>query len=232
MMTPEPALWNGCSRGCTSGGVSKKRRKKGSSISGLRCPWSLIVPRVAILTTAGETRLTIGASEGIGAASSVCAAGAATDSDRAAGRVSVAAASAAASETKRRVICSPLKALSTQRGRTPVSRSSPGFYTQARRLRRASGSLNHYALRLYLRELRNRNLQHPVRGLGPDVLRIHALRQTEAALEVALDALHAAIACAFRLGKLGTLAADREHALLGGDLNGFRIHARDIDMQQ
>src|SRR6202023_2520343 len=49
--------------------VSKKRRKNGSSNSGL-CPGcSLMVPRVAIFTTEGETRLTMGASEGIGAAS-------------------------------------------------------------------------------------------------------------------------------------------------------------------
>src|SRR5271169_4441788 len=69
-MTPEPALWNCRSRGFASGGISKKRRKKGSSIKGLRCPGlSLIVPRVATLTTAGETRLTIGAREGMGAAS-------------------------------------------------------------------------------------------------------------------------------------------------------------------
>src|SRR5450631_1939309 len=69
-MTPEPALWNCRSRGFASGGRSKNRRKKGSSIKGLRCPgFSLMVPLVATLTTAGETRLTIGASEGIGAAS-------------------------------------------------------------------------------------------------------------------------------------------------------------------
>src|ERR1700722_19823390 len=69
-MTPEPALWNCRSRGFESGGTSKKRRKNGSSSSGLRWPgFSLMVPRVAMFTTAGDTRLTMGASEGIGAAS-------------------------------------------------------------------------------------------------------------------------------------------------------------------
>ena len=37
-MTPEPALWNGRSRGPVSGGTSKKRRKKGSSSSGFCGP--------------------------------------------------------------------------------------------------------------------------------------------------------------------------------------------------
>src|SRR5580704_5784959 len=70
MMTPEPALWNWRSRGLESGGASKKRRKNGSSSKGLRWPGcSLMVPRVAILTTAGDTRLTMGAREGRGAAS-------------------------------------------------------------------------------------------------------------------------------------------------------------------
>ena len=47
-------------------GTSKKRRKKGSSSSGFCWPRSCTVPRVAMLTTAGETRLTIGASVGSG----------------------------------------------------------------------------------------------------------------------------------------------------------------------
>src|SRR5437879_12596993 len=65
-MTPEPALWNGRSRGPVSGGASKKRRKKGSSKSGFCGPRSRMVPRVAMLTTAGETFLIIGASVGSG----------------------------------------------------------------------------------------------------------------------------------------------------------------------
>ena len=66
-MTPEPALWNWRSRGLASGGASKNRLKNGSSRRGLRCDcFSLMVPRVAMLTTAGEARLTIGASDGMG----------------------------------------------------------------------------------------------------------------------------------------------------------------------
>src|SRR3984957_21226018 len=104
-MTPEPALWNWRSRGFASGGTSKKRRKNGSSSRGLR--WlgsSFIVPRVAMLTTAGETRLTIGASEGIGAASATGAGtGAyAAPATMAAGPAMAAAASIAAANLKRR----------------------------------------------------------------------------------------------------------------------------------
>src|SRR4029453_10815934 len=64
-ITPEPALWNCRSRGARSG-ASKKRRKNGSSSSGLRRD-SRSVPRVAIFTTAGEAFFTTGASEGTGA---------------------------------------------------------------------------------------------------------------------------------------------------------------------
>src|ERR1700761_9214928 len=63
-MTPEPALWNFRCRTVGSSGEPKKRRKKGSSSSGLRCTCSVSVPRVAMLTTAGEATLIIGASEG------------------------------------------------------------------------------------------------------------------------------------------------------------------------
>ena len=64
-MTPEPALWNWRSRGPMSG-MSKNRRKKGSSSSGFCGVRSRMVPRVAMFTTAGETRLIMGASVGTG----------------------------------------------------------------------------------------------------------------------------------------------------------------------
>jgi hypothetical protein len=64
-MTPEPALWNWRSRGPISGN-SKNRRKKGSSSNGFWGWRSRIVPRVAMFTTAGETRLIMGASDGMG----------------------------------------------------------------------------------------------------------------------------------------------------------------------
>jgi len=50
-------------------GTSKKRRKNGSFISGF-C--SCTVPRIAMFTTAGVTRFSIGASDGTGA-SPTCA---------------------------------------------------------------------------------------------------------------------------------------------------------------
>ena len=48
-------------------GMSKNRRKKGSSSSGFCGVRSRTVPRVAMFTTAGETRLIMGASDGTGA---------------------------------------------------------------------------------------------------------------------------------------------------------------------
>src|SRR6185436_2332773 len=47
-------------------GMSKNRRKKGSSSRGFWGARSRMVPRVAMFTTAGETRLIMGASVGIG----------------------------------------------------------------------------------------------------------------------------------------------------------------------
>jgi len=59
-MTPEPALWNCRSRGFESGGASKKRRKK--RIVQQRIASGLLFngARVAMFTTEGETRLTMG----------------------------------------------------------------------------------------------------------------------------------------------------------------------------
>src|SRR6266403_6317997 len=109
-MTPEPALWNWRSRGFESGGTSKKRRKIGSSSK--ECRWScafLKVPRVAMLTTAGDTRLTMGASEGIGAASAAGAGRAAYAGPGAiaAGPAMTAAVSVAAANLRRRFMRGP-----------------------------------------------------------------------------------------------------------------------------
>src|SRR5260370_28246771 len=109
-MTPEPALWNWRSRGFESGGTSKKRRKNGSSSKGFRWPGSsLMVLRVAMLTTAGDTRLTMGASEGIGAASATGAGRAAFAGAviMTAGAAMMAAASVASAKLRRRFIRSP-----------------------------------------------------------------------------------------------------------------------------
>src|ERR1700761_3293793 len=69
MTTPEPALWNCGEWLPRAWGTSKKRLKAGSASSGLEGALSLTEPRVAMLTTLGETRLTMGASVGIGASS-------------------------------------------------------------------------------------------------------------------------------------------------------------------
>src|SRR5271168_3399731 len=99
-MTPEPALWNWRSRGFESCGASKNRRKNGSSSSGLRPGCSLMVPRVAMFTTEGETRLTMGASVGM---AEVSAAGTAANS----GPLIVVAASTAAAILRRRFMRDP-----------------------------------------------------------------------------------------------------------------------------
>src|ERR1700736_4191376 len=105
-MTPDPALWNWRSRGFESGGVSKKRRKNGSSSRGLRWPgFSLMVPRVAMLTTEGEARFTMGASDGIGDST----AGVVGNAAYAAGAVVTAAASDAAASVRRRFMRGPSK---------------------------------------------------------------------------------------------------------------------------
>src|SRR5271167_4882870 len=104
-MTPEPALLNWRSRGLASGGASKKRRKKGSSSKGLRPGCSLMVPRVAILTTDGEIRLTMGASDGMGAESAAGDAGgdpAHAGAPRGANNMAVSAAASAATANLRR----------------------------------------------------------------------------------------------------------------------------------
>src|SRR5271169_3209699 len=100
-MTPEPALLNWRSCGLASGGASKKRRKNGSSSKGLRPGCSLMVPRVAMLTTDGETRFTIGASDGIGAASAAGEAGGEPACAGTAAEAANAAANAAAAKLKR-----------------------------------------------------------------------------------------------------------------------------------
>src|SRR5271170_6943274 len=120
-MTLEPALLNCRSCGLASGGVSKKRRKNGSSSSGLRPGCSLMVPRVAIFTTEGETRLTMGASDGIGAASAGGDAGGEPAYAGAPPLEAANAASAAAAKLKRRFMRDPHPLFSCRhQGRTSV----------------------------------------------------------------------------------------------------------------
>src|SRR5271156_936501 len=207
-MTPEPALWNCRSRGLESGGTSKKRRKKGSSSKGLRWPgFSLMVPRVAMFTTAGETRLTMGASEGIGAASAWEGGGAgraanAPGADR--------PAASRAAVKKRKIMSCPRVIYPVSGQRTPATQSvgrtarvrPTGRYSRTAILHvrsHSAGFLSRFhpdSLRLHLGYLRNCDLEHPVGRLGLDVLHIGRLRQAEAAQELAGDPLDAAIALA------------------------------------
>ena len=130
-MTPDPALWNWRSRGLESGGASKKRRKNGSSSSGLRWPGSsLMVPRVAILTTAGETRLTMGASDGIGAASATGAGKAAYTGAvlTIAVPAMTAAARVAAANSRRRFMRSPFRWICSRRAKRGRTSYRPALW--------------------------------------------------------------------------------------------------------
>src|ERR1700694_4831825 len=164
-MTPEPALWNWRSRGFKSGGASKKRRKNGSSSKGFRWPGaSWMVPRVAMLTTAGETRLTMGASEGIGAASATSGVPAACTGPAimTAGPAMTAAASVAAAKLSRRFMRSPSVRFvhgGTSRRDVFVRHQDrhhrPRYYTEDCAGRSLLGGFHRDPARLHLRQLRN-----------------------------------------------------------------------------
>src|SRR5882757_1998189 len=195
-MTPEPALWNCRSRGFESGGASKKRRKNGSSRSGLWPGCSLMVPRVAMFTTEGDTRLTIGASVGMGAAAS--AAGTAAR----AGPLIANAVSAAAANCRRRFMRGPSgDPLGGEQNKAgldgpacpPVSRR---YYTEGRVPRIPLGGFDQDLVRLHLRQLRDCDFQHTIGDLRLDVLCVSTLREAESALEFAAYALDAAEALA------------------------------------
>src|ERR1700722_19431636 len=233
-MTPEPALWNWRSCGFESGGTSKKRRKNGSSSRGFRWPGSsLIVPRVAILTTAAETRLTMGASEGIGAASAMAGSAAFAGSETMTADPAMgAAARVAAASLRRRFIRSPSVrfVLDVNRGRTfpsgPIHANFARYYTEERAGRSLLGRFHRDPARLHLRQFRNCDFQHTVDELRLDVLGVGRFGQAETALEFAGDALYAAVALAGFLARVFALSANGEHTLIGGDFHRFRIHTR------
>src|SRR5258706_2185908 len=239
-MTPEPALWNWRSCGFESGGTSKKRRKNGSSSKGFRCPGSsLIVPRVAILTTAAETRLTMGASEGIGAASAMDAGSAAFAGPETmiAGPAMTAAASVAAASLRRRFMRSPSVrfVLGVNRGRTfpsgLIDANTIRYYTEECAGRSLLGGFHRDPARLHLRQFRNCDFQHTVDELRLDVLGVGRIRQAETALEFARDALYAAVALAGFLARVLALSTNGEHTLIGGDFHRFWIPTRQIHLQ-
>src|SRR3984957_12470812 len=242
-MTPEPALWNWRSCGLESGGASKKRRKKGSSSRGLRWPGSsLIVPRVAMLTTAGETRLTIGAREGIGAASATVE-GRAAEAGAAkiiAGAARSAAASAAAAKLTRRFIGIPCPSICYRRARRGRTSSRPAsedrqdsaqYYTEDCAWAGPLGGFHRDPVRLHLRHLRNCDLQHTIDELRFDVLRVRRIGQAETALEFPRNALYPAIAFARLALRIFALSANGQHALIGRDFHRFRIDTGQIHVQ-
>src|SRR6516164_6193828 len=242
-MTPEPALWKGRDRGPVSGGTSKKRRKKGSSSSGFCAPRSRMVPRVAMFTTAGETLRIIGASVGrpdspvtggIAAGSGV--ARTAANTHRAKARLMrprILAPRGGAGRTQRRdceaqragARPAPLPAPAPLGSRETVAGSAR---TLPAHRRSPSGGLNVDATRLLRRPLRNADLEHPVDVSRLDGFRIYTLGQREAAQERAGGALDALEAVLGRLLLRAALALDREHALLGRDLDVLALDARQV----
>src|SRR6516162_5598574 len=242
-MTPEPALWKGRARGPVSGGTSKKRRKKGSSSSGFCAPRSRMVPRVAMFTTAGETLRIIGAS--VGRPDSTIAGGIAA-------RSGVAMTAANKHRASARLMTPRILAPRGGAGRTPrrdceaqradarparlyrpgnrsAERQWPAALARCRLTAGdASGGLNVDATRLLRRALRNADLEHPVDVRGLDGFRLRTLGQREAAQERAGGALDALEAVLGRFLLRAALALDREHALLGRDLDVLALDARQV----
>ncbi len=212
--------------------------KEGVIEQGIALPGcSLMVPRVAIFTTEGETRLTMGASDGIGAASA--------GSD-ARGRAGVCRRSAAASgerrgerrgcQTETQIHARSIPRVQLPASRRPDFRPAPLPYRRditrkIRAERSLLGSFHRDPVRLHLRQLRNRDLQNAIDEFRLDVLRIRSFGQAEAALEFAADALDPAETLTRLLAGLLALTANGQHALIGGDFHRFGIHARQINMQ-
>src|SRR5437773_11093547 len=96
------------------------------------------------------------------------------------------------------------------------------------RIFRVSGSLHGDAPRLLLRALRDGDLQHPVYVACLDRLGIRALGKRETAQERARGTLDALVTVARRLLLRAALAAHRQHALLGGDVDVLGLDARQV----
>src|ERR1700730_2412893 len=109
---------------------------------------------------------------------------------------------------------------SKQRGK-PVVRARTTGWPDSR-------GLDGNAPRLLLGALRDGDFQHPVHVPGLDRLGIGALRKGEAAQERARGALDALETVRRRLLLRAALAADRQHALVGGDLDVLAFDARHV----
>src|SRR2546423_341726 len=93
---------------------------------------------------------------------------------------------------------------------------------------RSSRGLDGNAPRLLLRALRDGDFQHPVHVPGLDRLGIGALGKGEAAQECPRRALEALEAVRGSLALRAALAADRQHALVGRDLDVLALDARRV----
>jgi len=145
-----------------------------------------------MFTTEGDTRLTIGASVGMGAAASKAGTAAW------AGPLIAIAVSAAAANWRRRFMRGPSEyPMGGEQNKAGLdgpafSPVSTRYYTEGRVPRIPLGCFDRDLMRLHLRQLRNGDFQHAIGDLRLDVLCVSALREAESALEFAADALDAA----------------------------------------
>src|SRR5579862_5933648 len=95
---------------------------------------------------------------------------------------------------------------------------------------RVSVDLDVDAPRLDHRLLRNHDFEHAIVVLRGDFVGPRVLGQRELALELALDALEALKSLAVLALLNAARAANRQYALVGGDLDVGRQHARKIGM--
>src|SRR6185437_12909559 len=115
-----------------------------------------------------------------------------------------------------------------QRERTGYEKKAAGSVMLPARVHSVSGRLDGDSPRLRGRALRNADLQHAVEMRCLDGVGIHALGQCEAAQERAGGALEALVAVLGGLLLGVARALDRQHALLGGDLDVLALDARQV----
>src|SRR5581483_2016716 len=115
---------------------------------------------------------------------------------------------------------------------TAGSGHNPAVCGGAALRRRTSGGLSVHVYRdaagLHLGLLRDGHLEHAIGLLRRDGLGVRALGQREATQEGARGALDALVAILRVLLFRASLTADRQHALLGRDVDILRLDAGDI----
>src|SRR6056297_50804 len=238
-ITPEPALrvWRRC---CGWSGISKKRRKNGSSRNGFGPPPTSTLPRVAMLTTAGAVFFTIGASEGRGEPSTM--AGSCACNGAATARASMAATAARGRDFMGLSISwdmtwgwRPLTGIgsfSLKHRRWRAVSPARHRRSPAAGWREVSVDLDADPPRHYPLVLRNDHLEYAVVALRVDALGVGRVGQREAPEEASGDAFDAAVAVLVLAFLGGAGPAGCRHAVLHRDFDVLAFHAGDVGMQQ